>query len=377
MDVRVVIAPDSFKGSLTAAEVCAAIENGVLRALPHAEVARVPMADGGEGTLDCVGAATGGREITLTVGGPMGRPVDARYLLSADGTSAVVELAAASGLPLVEPGEVDALRADTTGTGELIADAVRRGAREVLVCIGGSASTDGGTGLMRALGARFLDADGAELPPGGGALTELARIDLDGLGDEVRGTRFRIACDVTNPLVGPEGAAAVFGPQKGATADQVRRLDEGLTRFADVLDRQFGVRVHDLPGAGAAGGTCGGMLAVLDAEAVSGCELVADTVGLARQLDGAELVFTGEGRVDRQSAGGKVVSLVARLAAERGIPVVALAGQLVPPLDDLHALGLTAAFSIADGPRPLADMTVSAAELLSGAAEQIVRLRVG
>lgn len=151
----------------------------------------------------------------------------------------------------------------------------------------------------------------------------------------------------------------------------------GLTRFADVLDRQFGVRVHDLPGAGAAGGTCGGMLAVLDAEAVSGCELVADTVGLARQLDGAELVFTGEGRVDRQSAGGKVVSLVARLAAERGIPVVALAGQLVPPLDDLHALGLTAAFSIADGPRPLADMTVSAAELLSGAAEQIVRLRVG
>ncbi|MGX2996444.1 glycerate kinase family protein [Streptomyces sp. JNUCC 64] len=373
--MRVVLAPDSFKGSLSAAAVCAAMETGVLRAAPDAEVVRVPMADGGEGTLDCVGAATGGEEVRLVVSGPLGDPVTARYLLSPDRSSAVVELAAASGLPLVPPDRLDPLRADTTGTGELIADAVRRGARSVLVCVGGSASTDGGTGLLRALGARFHDASGAELPPGGGALTDLHRADFDGLSDAVRATRFRIACDVTNPLTGPRGAAAVFGPQKGAGPAEVDLLDRGLSRFADVLAAQLGTAVHALPGAGAAGGTCGGMLAVLDAVALPGCELVARTVGLPDALTGADLVLTGEGRLDRQSADGKVVSLVARLAAERGVPVVALAGQVVPPLAALHDLGLTSAFSIADGPRTLDAMRGSAAELLTAVTEQVLRLR--
>ncbi|MEU0988402.1 glycerate kinase [Streptomyces sp. NPDC005953] len=373
--MRVVIAPDSFKGSLSASLVCAAIETGVRRALPAAEVVRVPMADGGEGTLDCILGATGGQEVTLSATGPLGRPVPARYVLSGDGGSAVVELAAASGLPLLAEGERDALHADTTGTGELIADAIERGARDLLVCIGGSASTDGGTGLMRALGVRFEDAEGVELPPGGAALAQLARIDVSGVKDSVRQTRFRIACDVTNPLVGPEGAAAVFGPQKGATPEQVRQLDSALARFGDVLAEQFGVRVHDLPGAGAAGGTCGGMVAVLGAEPVRGCELVADTVGLPAALTGADLVITGEGRLDRQSAAGKVVSIVARLARERGVPAVALAGEIVHPIDELHEIGLTAALSIADGPRTLSFMTESADRLLAAAAEQAVRLR--
>ncbi|MFD7546024.1 glycerate kinase [Streptomyces sp. NPDC059816] len=373
--MRVVIAPDSFKGSLTAAAVCEAIGVGVLRAVPDAEVVRIPMADGGEGTLDCIGAATGGQEVRLEVSGPLGAPVTARYLLGADATSAVVELAAASGLPLLPPDGLAPLRADTTGTGRLIADAIHRGARDVLVCVGGSASTDGGTGLLRALGARFLDARGQELPPGGAALLDLARIDLDALPEAVRATRFRIACDVTNPLVGPEGAAAVFGPQKGATPAEVELLDRALTRFADVLAEECGASVHHLPGAGAAGGTCGGMLAVLDATALPGCELVAAAVGLPAALAGADLVITGEGRLDRQSAGGKVVSHVARLAAEHRAPAVVLAGQLVPPLSDLHDLGLTAAFSIADGPRTLAEMTRSAPALLAEAAEQVVRLR--
>ncbi|MFE9661968.1 glycerate kinase [Streptomyces sp. NPDC005955] len=373
--MRVVIAPDSFKGSLTAAAVCEAIGVGVLRAVPDAEVVRIPMADGGEGTLDCIGAATGGQEVRLEVSGPLGAPVTARYLLGADATSAVVELAAASGLPLLPPDGLAPLRADTTGTGRLIADAIHRGARDVLVCVGGSASTDGGTGLLRALGARFLDARGQELPPGGAALLDLARIDLDALPEAVRATRFRIACDVTNPLVGPEGAAAVFGPQKGATPAEVQLLDRALTRFADVLAEECGTSVHHLPGAGAAGGTCGGMLAVLDATALPGCELVAAAVGLPAALAGADLVITGEGRLDRQSAGGKVVSHVARLAAEHRAPAVVLAGQLVPPLSDLHDLGLTAAFSIADGPRTLAEMTRSAPALLADAAEQVVRLR--
>ncbi|MFD5555494.1 glycerate kinase [Streptomyces sp. NPDC127068] len=373
--MRVVIAPDSFKGSLTAAAVCEAIGVGVLRAAPDAEVVRIPMADGGEGTLDCIGAATGGQEVRLDVSGPLGAPVTARYLLGADATSAVVELASASGLPLLPPDGLAPLRADTTGTGELIADAVHRGARDVLVCVGGSASTDGGTGLLRALGARFLDARGRELPPGGAALLDLARIDLDAVSEAVRATRFRIACDVTNPLVGPEGAAAVFGPQKGATPAEVELLDRALTRFADVLAEECGTSVHHLPGAGAAGGTCGGMLAVLDAAALPGCELVAAAVGLPAALVGADLVITGEGRLDRQSAGGKVVSHVARLAAEHRAPAVVLAGQLVPPLSPLHDLGLTAAFSIADGPRTLAEMTRSAPALLADTAEQVVRLR--
>ncbi|MGV9313844.1 glycerate kinase [Streptomyces sp. NPDC003691] len=372
--MRVVIAPDSFKGSLSAAAVCAAMETGVLRALPRAETVRVPMADGGEGTLDCIGAATGGSEVVREAVGPLGDPVTARYLLAADSSSAVVELAAASGLPLVPPDRLDPLRADTEGTGRLIADAIGRGARSLLVCVGGSASTDGGTGLLRALGVRFLDAAGAELPPGGGALHALDRIDFSGVPAEVRATRFQIACDVTNPLIGPRGAAAVFGPQKGAGPAEVRLLERGLVRFADVLAEQLGARVHHRPGAGAAGGTCGGMLAVLDATAQPGCELVARSVGLPEALTGADLVLTGEGRLDRQSADGKVVSHVARLAAERNIPVVALAGQVVPPLTELYGAGLTAAFSIADGPRTLDAMTESAAGLLAHAAEQTLRL---
>ncbi|MFV2172919.1 glycerate kinase [Actinomadura sp. LOL_016] len=373
--MRIVVAPDSFKGGLGAAAVCAAVETGVRRAAPGATVTPVPMADGGEGTVDCFLRARGGEEITRTVTGPLGRPVEARYAISRDGRAAVVELAAASGLPLLAAGERDPMRADTTGTGELIADAVARGARDVLVCVGGSATTDGGTGLLRVLGVRFTGADGAQLPPGGAALAGIAAIDDAGVPAAVRETRFRVACDVTNPFVGPSGAAAVFGPQKGADPAQVRELDAALTRFADVLRARYGVAVHDLPGAGAAGGTCGGLVAVLGAEPARGAELVADLVGLPAALESADLVITGEGRLDGQSAGGKVVSVVAELAARRGVPVAALAGSVAGPLDELHALGLTAAFSLADGPRTLDELIGSAAPLLADLAEQVVRLR--
>lgn len=368
------IAPDSFKGSLGAAAVCAAVADGARRAVPDAEIAEVPMADGGEGTLDCFLSARGGEQVELAATDPLGRPVRARYALSGDGTSAVVELASASGLPLVSDVPPDPLNAGTHGTGELIADAVRRGARDVLVCVGGSASTDGGAGLLRALGFRFTDAGGAELPPGGAALARLAAIDASGVPAEVRAVRLRVACDVTNPLVGPAGAAEVFGPQKGATPGQIRELDAALGTFADVVAATTGVRVHDLPGAGAAGGTCGGLVGLLGAEPARGAELVAATVGLPDALSGAGLVLTGEGRLDGQSAGGKVVSVVAGLARERGIPAVALAGGLAGPLDDLHALGLTAAFSLADGPRALDELTAEAAPLLTALAEQVVRL---
>ncbi|MGI5422557.1 glycerate kinase [Actinomadura luteofluorescens] len=372
--MRVVVAPDSFKGSLSAAQVCAAVAEGVRRAAPGADVAAVPMADGGEGTLDCFLSARGGDAVEVAATDPVGRPVKARYALSGDGRSAVVELAAASGLPLVEDLPPDPMNAATTGTGELIADAVRRGARDVLVCIGGSASTDGGAGLLRALGVRFLDAAGVELPPGGAALARLASIDDSGVPEEVRATRFRVACDVTNPLVGPDGAAAVFGPQKGASPGQVAELDAALAVFADAVAARGGPRVHDLPGAGAAGGTCGGLVGLLGAEPSGGALLVAEAVGLPAALDGADLVVTGEGRVDGQSAGGKVVSAVAALARDRGVPCVALAGGVAGPLEELHALGLTAAFSLADGPRTLAELKAGAAPLLTAVAEQAVRL---
>lgn len=375
--MRVVVAPDSFKGSLDAAAACAALAEGVRRASPDAEVVRVPMSDGGEGTVDCLLGALGGTEVWLECADPLGRPVRARYGLSGDGRSAVVELAAASGLPLVAEDERDPLRADTAGTGALIADAVRRGAREVLVCLGGSATSDGGAGLLRALGVRFVDADGVELPPGGGPLARLADIDDSGVPEAVRRTRLRVACDVTNPMVGPNGAAAVFGPQKGATPEQVRELDAALTRFADVIAARFGVRVHDLPGAGAAGGACGGLVGVLGAEPAPGGDLVADLVGLDAAVAGADLVITGEGRLDAQSAAGKVVSVVAERAARACAPVVALAGAVAGPLTELHARGLTAAFSIADGPRRTAEMVADAGRLLADAAEQAVRLRLG
>lgn len=372
--MRVVVAPDSFKGSLSTARACEAIAAGVRRAAPGAEVAAVPMADGGEGTLDCFLAARGGEVVEIAATDPLGRPVKARYALSGDGRSAVVELAAASGLTLVEDVPRDPVNAATTGTGELVADAVRRGAREVLVAVGGSATTDGGSGLLRALGVRFLDARGEDLPPGGAALARLARIDDSGVPPEVRAARFRVACDVTSPLVGPEGAAAVFGPQKGASPGQVRELDAALTVFADVLARDRGVRVHDLPGAGAAGGACGGLVGVLGAEPSPGAPLMAEITGLPAALDGADLVITGEGRVDGQSAAGKVVSAVAALARERGVPAVALAGGVEGPLHELHALGLTAAFGIADGPRDLDGLKARAAPLLAATAEQVVRL---
>ncbi|MFC4049569.1 glycerate kinase [Actinomadura syzygii] len=371
---RIVVAPDSFKGSLSASGACAAVEAGVLRAVPSADVVAVPMADGGEGTLDCFLGARSGQPVEVSATDPAGRPVRARYALSGDGGSAVVELAAASGLPLVEDVPPDPLNAGSAGTGELIMDAVRRGARDVLVCVGGSASTDGGAGLLRALGFRFLDASGAELPPGGAALARLARIDGSAVPAEVRAARFRVACDVTNPLVGPDGAAAVFGPQKGASPAQVRELDAALTAFADAVAAHTGVRVHDLPRAGAAGGVCGGLAGLLGALPADGAALVAEAVGLPAALTGADLVITGEGRVDAQSAAGKVVSAVAALAKERGIPCVALAGGVAGPLDDLHALGLTAAFSLADGLRALPELKAEAAPLLEVLAEQAVRL---
>ncbi|MFC5379389.1 glycerate kinase [Aquipuribacter nitratireducens] len=373
--MRVVLAPDSFKGSLDAAGVCDALERGVRDADPHADVVAVPMADGGEGTLDSLLRSWGGERVTLDVTDPLGGRVPGHYGWDAAGRRAVVELAVASGLTTRE--RLEPLRATTRGTGELLRDALDRGADEVVVCLGGSATTDGGTGILRALGVRLLDAAGRDLPDGGGALVDLDRVDVTALHPRAHEVRVRVACDVDSPLLGPDGAAAVFGPQKGAGPDDVAVLDAGLARLAEALVVACGPRaadVVDLPGAGAAGGTAAGLVAVLDTALEPGASLVADAAGLDAALAGADLVVTGEGRVDEQSARGKVVSAVVALAAAAGVPVVAVGGQVRGDLAGLHAAGLTAAFAVADGPRPLAELVADPAPFVRRTAEQVTRL---
>ncbi|WP_299040172.1 glycerate kinase [uncultured Pseudokineococcus sp.] len=379
--LRVVVAVDSFKGSLSTREAGEAVAAGVRAADPTADVAVVPVADGGEGTAECLADAWGARLRESATTDALGRPCTAAWALSPDGSTAVVEIASASGLPGVADLPARPREATTLGTGALLVEALDAGAQEVVLCLGGSATTDGGAGLLAALGARFLDDAGADLPPGGGALARLARVDLSGLHPRARGVRWRLACDVTNPLLGPRGAAAVYGPQKGADADDVAALDDGLARLARALEEATGTAVADLPGCGAAGGAPACLVAVCGAQLEPGAPLVLGEAGLPQLLArGADLVLTGEGSCDAQSLQGKVVDGVA--AAVRAEPasaaaaVVVLAGRVDAPAADLAAAGVHAAFSIAQGAAPLADLQRDAAELLADLAERVTRLVV-
>ena len=328
--MRVVIAPDSFKGSLSAVEVAEALARGVRRAWPAAQVELLPVADGGEGWVETLVRATGGRLVTRQVTGPLGEPVEAQYgLFQQDGEEvAVIEMAAASGLTLVPPDRRDPRVTTTRGTGELIRDALDQGARRLLVGIGGSATNDGGAGMAQALGVRFLDEAGAELPPGGAALARLARVDLSGLDPRLAQTEVVVACDVDNPLTGERGAAAVYGPQKGATPEMVQELDAALAHFADVVEGVIGRSFRELPGAGAAGGLGFGLMAFAGARLQRGIELALETLQADRHFAWASLVITGEGRIDRQTLHGKVPFGVARRAAAFGVPGGGVAGAV-------------------------------------------------
>lgn len=351
--LAVVVAPDSFKGSLTATAAAEAIAAGLRAARPDVEARLRPVADGGEGSTDVVLAA-GWTPLSCVAAGPTGEPVTARVALapaSAGPRTALVELAEACGLGRLPGGRLAPLRASTYGAGDLVRAALGAGARRIVIAVGGSASTDGGAGLVTALGARLLDARGHPLPPGGGALADLDRVDVTGLDPRLAGTEVVLARDVENPLTGPEGAARVFAPQKGATAEEVERLEAGLHRFAAVLRRDLGVDVDALPGAGAAGGAGAAVLAFLGGNSAPGIELLLDLTGFDAALDGAHLVVTGEGSLDRQSLAGKAPLGVARRAAARGIPVVALAGRVA--LDDdgharLAAAGVVASYALLD-----------------------------
>ncbi len=373
---HVVVVPDSFKGSLSATEVAEAVGAGVLAAAPDARVTCLAMADGGEGTLDALLATWRTQVATVHTVDAIGRPTTARWATSPDGRVGVVELAEASGLPGVSDAPLDPLHAHTRGTGEVAAAVLDAGVEEVLVCLGGSASTDGGAGILTGLGARVLDADGAEVPAGGEGLARAAALDLTGLHPRAREVRWRLAVDVTNPLVGEHGAAAVFGPQKGARPGDVAFLDEALTCWANLLERETGVRVHELPGAGAAGGVPAALAAVLGAGLEHGAGLVAEAIGLPEALADAALVVTGEGSFDSQSVRGKVADGVARLAAASPArpPVVVLAGQVTLPAAQARAAGVAAAFSIAPGPIELADLLPRTAERLTDLAASVTAL---
>ncbi len=376
---HVVVAPDSFKGSLTAVDIAEALAAGVRSAAPDARVTCLPMADGGEGTLDVLAAAWGVTPRELVTVDAVGRPVTARWLVSADGRTGVVELAQASGLVGVADVVRQPLHAHTRGTGEVAAAVLDAGVEEVLVCLGGSASTDGGAGILTGLGVRVLDAAGEQVPDGGEGLARAASLDLSGLHPRARQVRWRVAADVTNPLTGEHGAAAVFGPQKGARPGDVAFLDEALARWAGVLERETGVAVRELPGAGAAGGVPAALVAVLGAVVEPGARMVADAVGLPAAIADADLVLTGEGSFDSQSVRGKVADGIARLAQRSPTrpPVVVVAGQVLLPADQARAAGIRAAFSIAPGPTTMDELVTHTAHRLAEVAASVTALTLG
>jgi len=367
--MKIVIAPDSFKESLTALQVADAIEAGMREIWPDARYVKVPVADGGEGTVQAMIDATGGRRVDVRVTGPLGQTVDAFYGVSAD--LAVIEMAAASGLEGVPPDLRDPRTATSRGTGELILAALDAGARRFVLGVGGSATNDGGAGMLQALGVRLLDADGRDIGPGGAELARLDRIDAAGLDPRVREAEFRIACDVDNPLVGPRGASAVFGPQKGATPAIVDQLDAALARFADVIRRELRQDIAQLPGAGAGGGIAAAMVVFLNGQLKPGIEIVTEAVGLDAAVRDADLVVTGEGRIDGQTVNGKTPMGVAQVARRHGKPVVAIGGSLAVDADAVHAHGIEVVVAAVTRPCSVAEALAAAGDNVRRAARNL------
>lgn len=375
--MNIVLAPDSFKGCLTAKEICYWMEKGIKKVVPTANIIKIPMADGGEGTLTSLITATNGSVVeAANVFDPLGRPVNAAYGIIREQNTAIIEFASATGLHHLHEKELNPNIASSFGTGQVISQALDAGISSFIICLGGSATNDGGTGLLKALGFRFLDANGQELAEGGLALQNLADIDSTNADPRLKTCTFKVAGDVSNPLVGPKGASAVFGPQKGATEEDVKTLDQALTHYADVVERKLNIRVHEMPGAGAAGGAAAGLVAFLNAEILSGIELVKKTIGFDRilQCEKPDFILTGEGKIDAQTAFGKVIAGICTSSKKEGIPVIALAGSVTGDLSSLHESGLTAAFALAEGPMTLQESLARASELVEKRTEQLLRI---
>ncbi|WFB58355.1 glycerate kinase [Paenibacillus sp. BR1-192] len=373
-DYVIVLAPDSFKESMTAKEVCEAMERGIKKGNPNVTCIHVPMADGGEGTMQSLVDATGGTVHTVTVTGPLGDQVEASYGISGDGSTGVLEMAGASGIHLVPIAQRNPLVTTTYGTGELIKACLDHGVSRLLIGIGGSATNDGGAGVVQALGGKLLDAEGKELAFGGGELGRLARLDLSGFDPRLQDVEVEVACDVTNPLCGETGASHVFGPQKGATPEMIEQLDRNLRHYAGVMKQQLGKDIIDYPGAGAAGGLGGGLMVFLNGTLKKGIDMVVDYTGLEEKVRQADMVWTGEGGMDFQTQYGKTPLGVARVAKKHGKPVVALAGRVGDGIDVLYDQGMDAIFGIMPGAATLSEALANGVQNVERTSENIVRL---
>ena len=370
---KILLVPDSFKGTLSSRQVCQVMAGQLRRFFPQAQVKSIPVADGGEGSVEAFLAAAGGERRTRTVTGPFGEPVEAFYGILGDGRTAVIEMAACAGLPLAE-GRLNPERATTYGVGELLLAAKETGCTKAILGLGGSCTNDGGAGAAAALGAKFTRADGAAFVPTGGTLGEIAALDVSPVAQALQGMELTAMCDIDNPLYGEAGAAAVFAPQKGADAAMVARLDAGLRHLGQVSARCLGRDFSHLPGAGAAGGLGFGMAAFCGAQLRMGIDAVLDAVGFDSLLPGTDVVFTGEGKIDSQSARGKVVSGVAARCRKAGVPVVAVVGQIGQGFEEMYQQGLTAVFSINRAAQPFAESRFHAGENLALTMENIARL---
>ena len=370
---KILLVPDSFKGTLSSRQVCQVMAGQLRRFFPQAQVKSIPVADGGEGSVEAFLAAAGGERRTRTVTGPFGEPVEAFYGILGDGRTAVIEMAACAGLPLAE-GRLNPERATTYGVGELLLAAKEAGCTKAILGLGGSCTNDGGAGAAAALGGKFTRADGAAFIPTGGTLGEIAALDVSPVAQALQGMELTAMCDIDNPLYGEAGAAAVFAPQKGADAAMVARLDAGLRHLGQVSARCLGRDFSHLPGAGAAGGLGFGMAAFCGAQLRMGIDAVLDAVGFDSLLPGTDVVFTGEGKIDSQSARGKVVSGVAARCRKAGVPVVAVVGQIGQGFEEMYQQGLTAVFSINRAAQPFAESRFHAGENLALTMENIARL---
>ena len=372
--LRILVAPNAFKESLSATEAAASISQGLLKVLPNSKITQLPIADGGDGTLEAVVEGTHGKILRARVLNPLGKKILAEYGLTGDGKTAIIEMSKASGLALVPPSQRNPMRSTSFGTGQLIQAALKRGVKEIILGIGGSATVDGGIGALQALGINFLDRQGKSVGWGGNSLKLIDRIDMGTINPLLKQARILLACDVDNPLVGPRGSAAVFGPQKGATPGMVRKLDQYLANLGQLIQQTPGQEVSTVAGSGAAGGIAGGFMGLVGAQLRPGSDLVFELLKVEQQVAKADLVFTGEGQIDFQTPFGKGPGMLAKIAKKHGVPVIGIAGSVTSDVGELFEQGFTALFSIVSSPLPVGVAIRQAAQLLEAQSEQVARL---
>ena len=371
--MKIVVAPDSFKESLSAKGVASAISKGILKVLPSAHITQIPVSDGGEGLLDALVESLGGKRITVSVKDPIGRTIESEYGIIDKGQTAIIEMAKASGLELLHESEKAPLITSTYGTGQLIKDALDQGCSKILIGIGGSATNDGGMGMVKALGGKFKNKNGDDIKSGGGALGDLHKIDLNDFDKRVFNCEFVTACDVNNPLTGTNGASFVYGAQKGGTPEQLMLLDKNLIHYASVIKKNLKIEVDNINGAGAAGGMGAALLAFFDAKLVKGIDLILQTLQLEKYIKNSDLIFTGEGKIDIQTLNGKTIAGVAEIAKRYKIPVIAVAGKLGADIEPLYDCGISAVYSILDQPMELKEAMENADVLIESLVENIMR----